>query len=135
MNLKIALITLVVLLVIGPGCSKTTRECGCLPPPTAVMGTWKLTAYLADPGDGSGTWTNVAAANSKTLIFEEDYGVGGDFSTDMKNYSMLSDSTLQISFTTGEIRTYQFALNTGKTTLELMGPCIEPCGSRFSRIK
>jgi hypothetical protein len=97
---------------------------------SSIVGKWKLSEYLADPGDGSGTWHSAASLDPSYLEFKEDgtlsvspYSV---YSCD--HFQVTSDSTI-IFFRGSEKfdRWYHFS----KTLLTLSGGCIEACGGRY----
>jgi hypothetical protein len=97
---------------------------------SSIAGKWKLSEYLADPGDGRGTWQSADSLNPSYLEFKEDgmlsvspYSV---YSWD--HFQVTSDSTI-IFFRSAEKfnRGYHFS----KTLLSLYGGCIEACEERY----
>ncbi len=106
---------------------------------TELIGTWKLTEVLADPGDGSGTFHSVDS--DKTLEFHPDgtvscNGIICDMSIESNissggTYS-LTDSTITPTDCQNSVITIQFE-QTG-SILVLYYPCIEPCKSKFVKI-
>ena len=100
-----------------------------------LQGSWKMTEYLADIGDGNGTWQPADAANQSVLEFRAD-GTLGESGPATANsgskYEILNDST--VVFVRGENRInvkYKIIGN----TLTLNPPCIEACGQKFIRME
>ncbi len=127
-HLILSAVATVVVLVAG--CEKnTSKEMN-----RSLAGTWKEFQYLADPGDGSGTWQN---GNGLTLTINEDltYSTDKDFSFwgNSGKITLLSDSTFTINRPlSGADLPLNFKLKDG--VLEVHYLCIEPCGSRFRKI-
>ena len=97
---------------------------------SSIVGKWKLSEYLADPGDGSGTWHSTASLIPSYLEFKEDgklsvspYSV---YSWD--HFHVTSDST--IIFFRGSEK-FNMWYHFSKTLLSLYGNCIEACGERY----
>ena len=97
----------------------------------AVVGKWKLTETLADPGDGSGRYTPVTGP-AKYVIFDANGNVSGEASPSVTSYKIIDDE--KIEFTTVQntkiIHRYKIVGN----QLELNPPCIEGCGAKFIRM-
>ena len=101
-----------------------------------LVGVWKLTEVLADPGDGSGTYQGVN--NDKTIEFHSN-GVltsnggicgmtTGSNSPSSGTYSLM-DSTISCSNSGVKIRFKKMG-----STLILNYPCIEPCGEKYVKL-
>ena len=103
----------------------------------ALIGTWKYTEMLADPGNGSGTF--ILVTSDKTITFD---ALGNVTS----NGSLCDMSTASNASSTG---TYTAATNTlipsscpntsiiyelTGTVLILNYPCIEPCKAKFIKV-
>lgn len=108
-------------------------------PPTVVIGSWQLVAYLADPGDGSGQF--VAVDSDKRLEFHEDGTVtsngplcmmGADAQTPSSGTYSDTDSTITVSDCNGGASVILFTMQGGN--LILMYPCIEACREKFVAI-
>ena len=125
------LISLVFLTLIS--CNNTDAD----DTPNTLIGTWKYTEMLADPGNGSGVFTPLTSDN--TLTFDA-YG------NVTSNGSLCDMSTASNASSTG---TYTAATNTliptscpnttiiyelTGTTLILNYPCIEPCKAKFIKV-
>ena len=103
-----------------------------------LEGTWKLTANLADPGDGSGTFQTVNS--NKTITFNSD---GTYTSTgDMCNISIGTTTATSGTYdTVGQTINSSCGTNNLPISYEINGSileitylCIEPCKSRYSKV-
>ena len=97
---------------------------------SSLIGKWQLSEYLADPGDGSGTWHSAASMNPSYLEFKDDgtLNVTPYSVNNWDHYQLTSDST--ITFLRGSdqfIRWYHYS----KTLLTISGGCIEACEERY----
>jgi hypothetical protein len=118
-----------ILMMIVTGCSKSATSNTSS---NSIVGKWIQTFYLADPGDGSGTWQpNNSGANY--IIFHEDSSAECNSNSyfELKSYHILSDSTLTLVYSDGT--TFQHWYKLDGNTLKLMGGCIEACGGIYSR--
>lgn len=122
-TVRLALILSVMLAI---SCSKTKEGAG-----NDIAGTWKLTEYLADPGDGSGTWQKARTNNYVT--FRADSTVEGNVYPEAKRYSIVSDSTIRFIRNDSLSQLYFYTLY--KSSLTIRGGCFEACGSRFKRMR
>jgi hypothetical protein len=118
-----------IMLVAFTGYSKSTAKINNAG--NSIVGKWIETAYLADPGDGSGTW-QPDNSGSNYIIFNEDSSAktnGNPYFGGLKSYHILSDSTLTLVYSDGTMfpQTYKVENN----SLTLMGGCIEACGSKY----
>lgn len=101
-----------------------------------LIGTWKLTEILSDPGDGSGTYNPVESNRILTFNTNGSVTSNGSFCNmgietgtwDSANWS-LSDSSITVS----DCYTDQFSIRfeLSENIIELYYPCIEPCGMKF----
>ena len=105
-----------------------------------LIGTWKLTETLADPGDGSGVFTTVTS--EKNIQFFNDGTVTSngsicDMSIQSDNASdgtfSITDSTINSPecFNSGFNITFELT----STFLILNYPCIEPCRAKFIKVE
>jgi len=121
-----------ILLIVVISCSKsTTTDKAKLP--GSIIGKWIQTAYLADPGDGSGTWQTVSTEDGY-IIFNEDSTAKSNsvpYFGELKFYHILSDSTLTLVYANGT--TFNHGYKVEGNVLTLTGGCIEACGSRYKR--
>ena len=121
-----------ILLIVVVSCSKSTtinktKVAG------SIAGKWIQTGYLADPGDGSGTWQTVPTEDGY-IIFNEDSTAQSSsvpYYGELKFYHILSDSTLTLEYADGTIFPQMYKVE--KNTLTLTGGYIEACGSRYKR--
>ena len=121
-----------ILLIVLFSCSKSPTA-DKAKSPGSIVGKWIQTAYLADPGDGSGTW-QTDNSGSGYLIFNEDSTAKSSsvpYYGELKFYHILSDSTLTLEYADGT--TFNHAYQVEGNTLTLTGGCIEACGSRYKR--
>ena len=104
-----------------------------------LIGIWKLTETLADPGDGSGVFMTVTS--DKIIQFFNDGNVTSngslcDMSIQSDNASngtySISDSTINSPecVTSGFNITFELSNN----LLILNYPCIEPCKAKFIKV-
>jgi hypothetical protein len=95
-----------------------------------LIGKWKLSESLADPGDGSGTWRVADPLHPSYLEFKNDgtlsFSPYNIYNSD--RYQIISDSTM-IFFRGSE--SFNMRYKFSKTLLSLYAPCIEACGSRY----
>ena len=101
-----------------------------------IVGKWKLTESLADPGDGSGKWQPADPAHPSYLEFRSDGTListpTGLPSNGADRYQLLSDSTVLFYNGTFSIRE---SYNLTKTTLSITPPCFEACGMHYIAVK
>ena len=101
-----------------------------------LVGVWKLTEVLADPGDGSGTFHGVNS--NKTMEFHTDGTLtsnGGicDMSIDSGSPSSGTYSLVDSTMTSSKCANYYFKIQFKKTgaTLIIYYPCIEGCAAKY----
>lgn len=108
-------------------------------PDNAIVGTWKLIAMYADPGDGSGDFVSVNS--QKTILFKADgtYSSNGnicDFSTtagaETEGDYLEMDAGYEI-VCESEFNA-QIRLEVRNNYLIVTFFCIEPCQQKFQRI-
>ncbi|MAX81447.1 MAG: hypothetical protein CL843_14900 [Crocinitomicaceae bacterium] len=105
---------------------------------TALIGTWKLTATLVDPGDGSGTYTNVSS--NKTVTFHSNGTLTSNGEICSMSIDADSATTGTYDATTGTFSSAACEMSITGLTYELDGsslvlsyPCIEPCLAKFEK--
>lgn len=106
---------------------------------TSLVGEWKLIEILADPGDGSGTFS--AVESEKRIKFHQDgtftsNGTICNMSIEANNptsgtYSLIN-STINSQDCNSPEYDYQFKQD-GKI-LKIMYPCIEPCKAKYRKL-
>ncbi|KAA8486838.1 hypothetical protein BDE36_1088 [Arcticibacter tournemirensis] len=105
---------------------------------TALLGKWRLSESLADPGDGSGRWKPVDEEYSKKIVeFKRNGKLGGTAFGDLNQY-VIKDS-VTITFLKANKKEQEYWYSIKDDTLA-MGPtwpthCLEPCGMRFVKVK
>lgn len=101
-----------------------------------LLGTWKLTAVLNDPGDGSGTYKEVESNKTITFFADSTLSSNGSLchnasSSDSPTSGTFSliDSTYTSDDCTNTGFDFSFRLESDELTIAY--PCIEPCGAKF----
>lgn len=103
-----------------------------------IIGTWRLTEMLADPGDGSGTFQPVQS--DKTITFHKDGTISSNGSLCVMSTEVDGESSGMYSFTDSSFSAnncvdpayrYRFSLQGDVVIVDY--PCIEPCRSKFVR--
>lgn len=105
---------------------------------SALVGTWRLSETLADPGDGSGRWRPVSEEGGEKIVeFKQDGKLGGTAFHDFKQYVIKDSITVTFSKENKEIQNYSYKIDDGTLTMSPAGPiqCIEACGIRFVKIE
>ncbi|NEU07608.1 hypothetical protein GZH53_04710 [Flavihumibacter sp. R14] len=124
--------------LIFAACSKENGEIiDVFGDPGVLVGKWKLSETLNDPGDGSGEWRKVKGTDYY-IAFKANGEVSGNALPGYAVYSV-RDSTV-ITFTKADGITYQnysYQLKDGKLNMSPAGPimCIEACGSRYVKVE
>src|SRR3954463_6947332 len=107
-----------VLMIAAVACSKSGTSSTNS---NSIVGKWIQTSYLADPGDGSGTW-QPDNTGANYIIFHEDSSAECSPSLgELASYRILSDSTLTLVYSDGT--TFQRIYKLDGNTLTLMGGC------------
>ena len=97
----------------------------------SIVGKWRLTESLSDPGDGSGKWQPADPLHPQFLEFRPD-GTAVSPGSATVGYKIISDSTLLFITDADSIPLrYHFT----KTTLALTPPCYEACGMHYVAVK
>jgi hypothetical protein len=94
----------------------------------SLIGKWKLTEYLIDPGNGSVTWK--PAETDEYIEFTSDSTILNSSPTtgDIVRFSLPNDSTILFIYLTYNITHYY---NIQGNELTITGGCIEHCGSKY----
>lgn len=107
-------------------------------PESDLIGTWKLTEVLNDPGDGSGTYQAVESSKTMTFFNDNTLTSNGSLCNNSTNsdnqtsgiYSLI-DSTYTSDDCSNSAFDFSFRLENGELTIAY--PCIEPCGAKFTK--
>jgi hypothetical protein len=101
---------------------------------SSIVGKWKLSEYLADPGDGSGTWQPADPLHPGYLEFKKDgtLSISPNNIYNSDHYQLISDSTM--IFIRGS-ENFPMRYHFSKTLLTLYPPCIEACGERYIAVQ
>lgn len=135
---------LVVVLASAYSCQKETVATENETQNSSLVGKWRLVEYLADPGDGSGTWQKTPTEFVETIEFRAD----GSFVAESANglstgdlfdkYKILEGNRLEMRYRPGtnqvasHIWTYA---DLTPATLTLQYGCIEACGGKYVRVQ
>jgi hypothetical protein len=103
-----------------------------------IIGTWKLTQVLADPGNGSGTFNNVVS--NKTLVFQSNGTVLSNGSICEMNIETNIGSSGTFNETTSTINSsscpdYSINYELSNSTLIIDYFCIEPCRAKYNKVE
>lgn len=129
------LIVLLSIIVIFSSCKKTDE-----PQDTDMIGKWKMTEMLMDPGDGSGTFQSVSS--NKILEFKADgiitsngslCSVSAESNSPESGTWSLSDSTITSEQCYDSLPLKIRFIQEG-STLTISYPCIEACKAKFSKM-
>ena len=102
---------------------------------TALTGKWKLTANLADPGDGKATW-QPAEGKPGYAVFDGKGKLSGEVFTEYITYSVKDSTMLVFKTKDGVIQNYRYQLRKDTLQMSPAGPimCREACGMRFIKV-
>jgi hypothetical protein len=117
---------LAVILFFSGACKKSSTQSGN----SSIIGKWQLSEYLADPGDGRGTWNPVDSSNPSYLEFKADGTLVSTPNTtnSWDHFQLTSDSSVILFRGSDQfIKAYHIS----NTILTLSGGCIEACGERY----
>ena len=110
---------------------------------TGLIGKWKLTEVLSDPGDGSGVFH--AVQSDKTIEFHSNGTVTSNGS--LCNMSIGSDMSSSTTYSIVDANAgsfdcihdvpfpVSFELDDSQSTLIVSYPCIEPCLAKYERVE
>lgn len=126
---KLVFISFMLITVLSMSCSSIMSSAEN--PENSLMGKWKLTESLSDPGDGSGKWQKASSKNMY-LIFNNDGTVSGDQAGTLKSYTVLDSTKIEFTQQSNTKITYRYKITSGELTLN--PPCIEACGSRYRKV-
>ena len=103
---------------------------------TELIGNWKLIAVLADPGDGSGTFSVVES--EKIITFENSgvitsNGTLCDMSINADNLTSGTYSIIESTFKSSDCINpdYDYTFEKNGAILIIDYPCIEPCQAKY----
>ena len=103
-----------------------------------LIGEWELIEILADPGDGSGTFSEVES--NKTIKFHEDGTITSNgtlctMSIEANNPTSGTYSLTHSNFTSPDCSQpeYSYQFEHSGNILIITYPCIEPCQAKYIR--
>lgn len=127
---KLLLPVLLVLTGLTQSCSKKSTAHG-----GELVGKWKQTEYLIDPGNGSGTWQPYQGEPT-FLTFKADgtveYNRPVFTMQDYDRYSIIEVGKMWLLSSSGDSAQHSYSIENNRLTIGLR--CIEPCGARFERV-
>lgn len=107
---------------------------------TGMIGTWKLVATLADPGDGSGTYQDVDYEETISFYPDHSFVYLNDqrFCTE-GNFFVSNDNSNrgELKFTNCPhmgMMDMSFSYTMDGNVLIVRAPCIEACGNKYIKI-
>jgi hypothetical protein len=127
-------IVFMALLGIVCACNKSDSS-----PKSNLVGSWKLSEILADPGDGSGIFN--AITSNKTLIFDDKGNVGSNnvicnlYNDVSTKASTGTYSEKNATITSADCANTMINYVLKNDTLILIYPCIEACKAKYIRLR
>lgn len=117
---------LLLLLIAFVSCSKTEQR------NTGIIGKWQRTEVYSSPGFPV-DWQRADDYPKVRVEFTADGKVISNSSPyiEFASYRTFAQDSVQFTSTTGEKRTYNYAVENGKLTIWFL--CIEGCGDKFVR--
>ncbi len=105
----------------------------------SLVGTWKLTETLVDPGDGSGTFIPVQSNKTVTFNNNETFTSNGNMCNLTLETAVMTSRNYSTSgnyFTSADCLSEEHQYNFTKTgnTLIVEYPCFEPCLAKFVKV-
>ncbi|MBS1596865.1 MAG: hypothetical protein JST75_01465 [Bacteroidetes bacterium] len=99
----------------------------------SIIGKWKLTETLADPGDG-GTWQHADSNHPVYLTFNADETLTATPGSPYNaiRYKILSDSTMLFIRTMDTLQMRYVFL---QTSLAIYPPCYKACGQKYIAVE
>lgn len=96
---------------------------------TSLTGKWKLSESMMSIGTADAPWQK--ADNNIYISFNADGSIGGNYYNQPAQFVIIDSSKMEITLGNGTKTIKYYKLDGG--SLELMGGCIEACGSRFRK--
>jgi len=107
-----------------------------------IVGTWKLSQVLSDPGDGSGTFVDVVSVKSITFLSDNTFSTNGnlcEFSSDISVNDVLGTYSIEegkiyppICENFNQVR-LNYKIEEG--VLIVSYPCIEACAEKYIKLR
>ena len=123
-----------IVLITLTSCSKKENQATS----NVLVGSWKLTDVLLDPGNGSGTF--VPVSSNKTLIFNTNGNLTSngnicDLSIESNTSSTGTYSESNSTINSASCQNTSILCEVIGTTLILNYPCIEPCKAKYIKVQ
>ena len=129
---KSSLLLLVLILLIS--CNKNDQVLA----PSSLIGTWKLTEMLQDPGDGSGTFQPVNS-NKKIVFINSNQltsnGILCDMSINSDTFSTASYSETTKTINPSDCQNLRINYEWNASSLILSYRCIEGCKAKYIKVE
>ena len=127
-------ILLLLLLNLLISCNKNDQELA----PASLIGTWKLTEMLQDPGDGSGTFQPVNS-NKKIVFVNSNQvtsnGVLCDMSINSDTFTTGSYSETTKTINPSDCQNLTINYEVNASSLILSYRCIEGCRAKYIKVE
>jgi len=115
-------------------CNKNDQELA----PASLVGTWKLTEMLEDPGDGSGTFKPVNSSKKITFINSNQLTSNGilcDMSINSDTFSTGSYSETTKTINPSDCQNLTINYEVNANSLILSYRCIEGCKAKYIKVE
>ena len=101
----------------------------------SIIGTWNLTQYFTDQGDGQGTWIDADAQNPESISFYADGTFKASSNSPMYMFTSykLKDSTIAFYSSSGFVDAYPYSLESS-TQILIKPHCRENCMRRYKLV-
>jgi Lipocalin-like domain len=127
-------ILLLILLNLLISCNKNDQELA----PASLIGTWKLTEMLQDPGDGSGTFQPVNSNKKIVFVISNQVtsnGVICDMSINSDTFSTGSYSEATKTINPYDCQNLTINYEVDASSLILSYRCIEGCRAKYIKVE
>jgi len=125
-------LTFVLILIVLAACKK--EDSG-----SSIIGKWRLTANLADPGNGSGKWMPVEKKGFyfDYVKFDNNGLLESTIFADYITYKLKGSDTVTFTTKDNTIQNYHYSIKSDTMVMSPAGPirCIEACGMKFARVR
>jgi len=123
-------LTFVLILIVLSACKK--EDSG-----SSITGKWRLTANLADPGNGNVKWIPVQNGIYNYVKFDINGQVEGTVFTDYITFKLKGSDTVTFASKENTLQNYQYVIKSDTMVMSPAGPirCIEACGIKFARVR
>lgn len=134
-NLTLGFVLLTTLTACEKDNFKPCGECDA----TEIVGTWRLTEFYADPGDGSGEYEPIDSDKEITFADDGRWSSNGSFCDFRVALGAPSTGTYDLNQSSFEVDNCEngilyvgFSLENGRVTINPL--CFEGCGERYRKV-